>query len=91
MSTLAELKIEVDALKSQVATVVNKFDEHGREVRIASWHNETLTKDFAWLEHTRKSLSASVCAVFDALDKIDRLIVRLEAAAAPPPPPGGAP
>lgn len=98
MSTpLEKLIVLVDSLRTQVADIQNQFDEMGRSVRVATYHNETTATDFQWLDHSRKSLSAALVAAFDVIEQVDAQIAVLMASplfrppAPPAPPPGGEP
>jgi hypothetical protein len=87
--TLERLIVLVDGLRTQLADVRNQTDEIGRDIRHTRHHADTVVKDCDWQDHNRKSISSAVCAAFDALEQIDKLIAALTAP--PPPPPGGTP
>lgn len=85
-----QLRQLADQLRTQLATIQKNIDEIGRDVRIATHHGETVMRDFLWLDHARKSLSAALVSAFDEMEKLDVLILAAtNAAASEPPPPGG--
>jgi hypothetical protein len=61
-----------------MATVQRDLDVLGRDIREATHHAETVTTDFARLEHARVSISAALMTAFDEMEKIDVLIVAAE-------------